>query len=213
MVPCRVLRLWADDGLRLPGTLGMSSFGRIDSYAEMAGSGGIHVRKPRERAISTCGGFALTRKRGGVGRANPEETLGRAEHLRQILGGGLWKQVGDALSHAKTEADVLSAFTQVPEWQARRFTIGTMPGLVLATLQDRDFPKARSEAQIRFLADSLAACGDVSPRRSRQICLAERRKRGADPERYYAEYNETRSITGKANIGWPSTDPSGTKRG
>lgn len=161
-----------------------------------------------------CGGFGLTRKRGGQRRVDPEETLGRAEHFRQILGtSGLWTRVCDPLLRAKTEADVLSAFGNVSEWEARPFRIGTMPTVLLTTLNDRDFPKARAEAQIAFLADSLAAEGSVTPRRSRQICREERRKRDADPEGYYAESAAKHSVIGNASILWPSTDPRDVKHG
>lgn len=153
-------------------------------------------------------------RRGRPARVDPGETLGRAENFRHIFGqGGVWAQIAEAALRARTEAEAIAAFSAAGPYYAEQFTRGTMAGLVLATLNDRDFPKTRADAQARFLADSLAAMGDVSPRRSRQICLAERRKRDADPERYYAEYNERRSITGKASIGWLSTDPSGTKRG
>jgi hypothetical protein len=42
-------------------------------------------------------------------------------------------------------------------------------------IRDRHFPKRR-QAQARFLGDSLGADGDVSPRRSRDICGEERRR-------------------------------------
>ena len=49
----------------------------------------------------------------------------------------------------------------------------SLAGLVIKVLQERKFPK-RQEAQINFLADSLAALGRVRPRRSRDICGEER---------------------------------------
>jgi hypothetical protein len=47
--------------------------------------------------------------------------------------------------------------------------------LVLAVVRDRDFPK-RQKAQARFLAESLAGWGVMSPRRARDVCAAERQK-------------------------------------
>jgi hypothetical protein len=129
-----------------------------------------------------------------------------------MLENGLWAQIADGLSHAKTTAGVLSAFKGVAEWGARHFTVGTMPKVLLATLQDRDFPKARVDAQIKFVADSLSATGDVSPRRARQICREERRKRDADPERYNRECAQRHSVT-KLSTAWLYTDPSSIKRG
>jgi hypothetical protein len=125
---------------------------------------------------------------------------------------GLWAQVSDRLSRAKSAAGVLGAFEAVSEWKSRPFTVGTMPKVLLATLQDRDFPKARVDAQIKFVADSLSATGDVSPRRARQICREERRKHDADPERYNRECAERHSIT-KLSTAWLYTDPSSIKRG
>ena len=47
--------------------------------------------------------------------------------------------------------------------------------LILRVLREQDFPKRR-ENQFDFLADSIAARGEVSPRRSRDICQEERLK-------------------------------------
>jgi hypothetical protein len=55
------------------------------------------------------------------------------------------------------------------------------PELFLAALQDKQFPKLSREAQEQFIADSLAAFGRVSIRRSRDIVQRERsarKKRG-----------------------------------
>ena len=58
-----------------------------------------------------------------------------------------------------------------------------IPSLILKTIRDSKFPKRRN-AQINFLADSLAAWGAVSPRRSRDICGNERAKeRAKSPHR------------------------------
>lgn len=155
-------------------------------------------------------------RRGRPRRADPEEVLGTAEHFRTVLGHcGVWAQVADALWRAKTEADVLGAFSAVPGHYAEHFTIGTMPKLLLTTLRDRDFPKVRVDAQIAFVADSLAATGDVSPRRSRQVCREERKKRDADPERYHAESEDRRRrmIFGDEGAAWRSTVLGDTRRG
>jgi hypothetical protein len=45
--------------------------------------------------------------------------------------------------------------------------------LILEVLKERTFPK-RQKARINFLADSLAALGLVSARRSRDICAEDR---------------------------------------
>ena len=50
-----------------------------------------------------------------------------------------------------------------------------MANLIFRVLRDPKFPKRR-EAQINFVADSLAGLGFVTPRRSRDICQEERTK-------------------------------------
>jgi hypothetical protein len=54
-------------------------------------------------------------------------------------------------------------------------------------VRDRHFPKRRRKAQARFLGASLGADGEVSPRRSRDICGAERRrtKKTTPPAEFY----------------------------
>src|SRR5487761_1076589 len=46
----------------------------------------------------------------------------------------------------------------------------------LETISDRDFPKRRAKARARFLAESVAAYGQVSVRRARDICSQVRAK-------------------------------------
>ena len=54
----------------------------------------------------------------------------------------------------------------------RDYFIG-YPALILSILKDPKFPKT-DNGRIHFLADSAAGFGDVSPRRSRDICAADR---------------------------------------
>ena len=64
--------------------------------------------------------------------------------------------------------------------------------LILQVLRERTFPK-KPETQLDFLADSIAARGDVAPRTSRDICEKERtRLRRRSPHKilrheYYIE--------------------------
>ena len=62
------------------------------------------------------------------------------------------------------------------EYYAAKLTVGTLPDLMLQALGHRDFPKSRVDRQIEVIADSLAALGAVTRRRSRQICRRERRR-------------------------------------
>ena len=55
-------------------------------------------------------------------------------------------------------------------------------GLILEILPDPKFPITDRKAQFRFLADSLAGDGVISPRRSRDICAQQRKRREPEGE-------------------------------
>ena len=101
----------------------------------------------------------------------PAPILGRAEHLRVLLE-KCWDQIGDELVNAANKQDVIQAFGRTDEYQ-RRFFVPHLAPLILKILTEKKFPKTRT-ARIGFLSDSLGAEGAVSPRRSRDICAAER---------------------------------------
>src|SRR5439155_18346422 len=75
-----------------------------------------------------------------------------------------------SLLAVKTESDVIGAFQDVRP-DDNEFT--PHAALIFRILKDSKFPK-RQQARINFLADSLAGSGQVSPRRSRDICTQER---------------------------------------
>jgi hypothetical protein len=85
----------------------------------------------------------------------------------------IWEAAGEALLQASTDEEVVHAFEKAGISYAEEFR--RLTPLVLRVLRDNRFP-VRRQAQIGFLADSLAGLGRVSPRRSRDICLAERAK-------------------------------------
>ena len=102
------------------------------------------------------------------------EIRGRADNYRMIFG-YVWDKLRGPLLDVKNEADVIKAF----EVNAQPYTREFMPmlaGLALKVVREKKFPK-RGEAQITFLADSLAGYGRISPRRSRDICERERNKK------------------------------------
>jgi hypothetical protein len=84
--------------------------------------------------------------------------------------------IREPLLAAQTAEDVLTALDLAGQYWRNRLGPGTIPYLILAILRDPRFPKKRRTQQVNFLADSLAAWGRVSPRRSRDICEQERRK-------------------------------------
>lgn len=154
-------------------------------------------RKKSSKTLLT--GFP--RKRPGPAGANPIEVLGRAYDLEGTLRGcwnqdcwekdcigwavegesrkrkrlhqGCWDWIDwRALRRAGTEEEAHAAFAIVPEFWQRKL----LPywGLMIEVLNDPKFPKLIRKSQIRFIADSLAGAGQVSPRRSRDICAKTR---------------------------------------
>jgi hypothetical protein len=115
--------------------------------------------------------FSEKRGRGRPG-VRTSEIGGRASNYR-VLFRNIWDAAGEPLLQAKTEEEVIQAFAKAGESYVNEFRY--MAPLVLRVLSDRRFP-VRRDAQIGFLADSLAGLGRVSPRRSRDICLDERAK-------------------------------------
>lgn len=103
----------------------------------------------------------------------PDEIRGRADNFRLIFG-----QVGDrlwpVLLLATTEQEVIDSFLEGATPYAQVF-VPALAALILRVLRDPKFPKRR-DAQINFLADSLAALGYVAPRSSRDTCQKERIK-------------------------------------
>lgn len=112
----------------------------------------------------------------GRGRrgVRPSEIRGRADNYRRIFG-YVWDRLRRPLSEAKDEADVIKTFEENAQPYTRQF-IPMLAGLVLKVIRESKFPKRR-DAQINFLADSLAGYGSISARRSRDICEKERNKK------------------------------------
>lgn len=117
--------------------------------------------------------FSEKRPVGRPYRARASEVAGRSYNLR-LQFGQIWDTVGHGFIAAQTEDDVLKALDFAGQYWRNEF--GRIPSLILNILHDPKFPKKRRQQQINFLADSLAALGSVSPRRSRDICEQERRK-------------------------------------
>ena len=95
------------------------------------------------------------------------EIAGRSYHYHLIF-----NQIVDldGLLEAKTEDDVQ---TIVKPWPTVYQEFKGITALVLKAIHDPHLPQTR-DARINFLADSLAARGSISFRRSRDICGRER---------------------------------------
>src|SRR5712692_1579802 len=111
------------------------------------------------------------------GRGRPPRVVaswigGRSNNFRGILQ-RVWNDLWPLLSRANTEHDVIEAIQKAMPGE-NEFT--PLAALVLKVLKDSGFPKT-PKGRINFLADSVAGLGWVAPRRSRDICAAEREKR------------------------------------
>jgi hypothetical protein len=116
----------------------------------------------------------FSRKRGPGRPANvePSAIWGRAENYRGILK-NVWEKFSAHLLNAEGKDDVVRAIQAAMPGE-NEFT--PLASLIFTVVKGRDFPKTQ-KGQISFLADSVASLGLVSPRRSRDICTAERAKR------------------------------------
>ena len=114
--------------------------------------------------------FSKNRGRGRPG-VRKLEIAGRGYHYR-LLFGGIWEWAGEKLLQAKTEEDVLTALENHGDYRQELLPVAS---LIPKVTSDPKFPQG-SEAQINFLADSLAGLGFVSFRRSRDICGQARAK-------------------------------------
>lgn len=116
------------------------------------------------------------RDRGRPRRMRASEVLGRSENFRYIFD-QVWDRLSGPLLQAKSEAEV----NQALQTYAVPYEQNFVPHLVLlifGVVHDPKFPKRR-ETQIRYLADSIAALGTVTARRSREIVVEEIAKQRA----------------------------------
>ena len=129
-------------------------------------------KKTKENPKITLDMLSRKRPRGRPG-VRPSEIRNRGDHYRQVIG-EIWKELEGRLLKAQTVEEVIQAFAGATSPYPEYF-MPTLAPLVLQVLRDLKFPKTQ-DAQVNFLADSLAGRGLVSPRRSRDICGAERAK-------------------------------------
>jgi hypothetical protein len=115
--------------------------------------------------------FYGERGRGRPPRVGPAEIRGRADSFRFMFE-QVWERLWPRLSGVQTDQEVINAFVEEAQPYAPNFMPG-LANLVFRVLREPKFPK-RPDAQINFLADSLAGLGYVAPRSSRDICQKER---------------------------------------
>jgi hypothetical protein len=125
-----------------------------------------------KRIKETAEGPNRKRERGRPTDLRYSEIYGRAQNLQFILN-QIWDRLWPLLSQASNEQEVAEAFKNGSRPYQREFL--PHAALALEIKGELTFPK-RPKSQQRFLADSLAALGQASPRRSRDICMLERMK-------------------------------------
>jgi hypothetical protein len=128
---------------------------------------GKRTEKKTRRPLDTI----LGKKARGRPGVRPSEIRGRGDHYRDLFA-QIWDTVGEQLLRAETEEEVLKAFDAEAHYKSE---FGPIAALILKIKREKRFPKTR-QARINFLADSLAGRDWISPRRSRDICEAERKK-------------------------------------
>lgn len=106
----------------------------------------------------------------------PSEVYGRAQNYRTIFG-EVWDKLGEPFLKTTSEAEVVQAFEAHAPQYAHEF-VPSLVRLISEVVHHPRFPKRR-EPQINYLADSLAALGRVTPKRSREIVAQELAKEGA----------------------------------
>jgi len=129
-------------------------------------------KQPRKTAKIPLDTFSRKRGRGRPRKIQPSWVCGRANNYRWIFD-QLWPDVWPGLSKAQTQEDIADSFT-IGGAKAYAANFVPLADLILQVLRDPRFPKQQRDAQIHFLADSIAAHGVVTPRSSRDICERER---------------------------------------
>jgi hypothetical protein len=137
---------------------------------------GLHAemnkrKKTSEQNQNRADDARQKRGRGRPTEVRPPEIRGRADNYRAILQ-NVWPRFWPSLSEAQSEKGVIAALQNARPYDQE---FSPWASLILSIIKERNFPRTQ-RGQVNFLADSLGALGQVSPRRSRDICAAERLK-------------------------------------
>lgn len=127
------------------------------------------MRKKDKVPIDMVSGKA---PRGRPRKIQPSRVRAQADNYRYIFD-LIWEHIWPGLSKAQTQREAIQSFAH-PEVGAYALDLIRLADLILQVVRETKFPKRKREAQINFLADSIAAHGIVSPRSSRDICDRER---------------------------------------
>jgi hypothetical protein len=132
--------------------------------------------KPIAKAEKAVDAFSEKRGRGRPYHVLHSEVIGRAENYRGIFR-QVWSALRGPLIAAHEVNEVIEAFQKHAEPYAHEF-VPRLAQDILNVIRNPRFPK-RANAQINFLAESLAGRPNVEPRTSRDICSRERAKERA----------------------------------
>jgi hypothetical protein len=105
-------------------------------------------------------------------KIEPSWVRGKADNYRDIFD-LIWDHIWPGLSKATTQQEAIQAIAR-PEVGGYALDLIRQADLILRVVRDPKFPKRQRKAQIKFMADSIAAYGVVTPRSSRDICEKER---------------------------------------
>jgi len=128
-----------------------------------------NASKRRKKALDT---YSEKKRRGRKPNVKASTVRGRADNYRFVLN-QTWERIWPGLSSAQKYEDVIQCL-RTADIGSYALELEIIANLILAVVHDRKFPKRKREAQINFLADSIAGLGSVTPRSSRDICERER---------------------------------------
>jgi len=132
----------------------------------------VKQKQARKTAKILLDNVSEKRRRGRTPKIPASWVRGRPDNYRWILA-QIWDHVWPGLSKAGTRQDVVNSFSGT-EVGGYSLEFVTLADLILRVVKDPKFPKHKQEAQINFLADSIAGYGMFTPRSSRDICERER---------------------------------------
>jgi hypothetical protein len=126
-------------------------------------------KRPRKTAENPLDRFSAKRGRGRPVKVVPTSVTGRASNCRDLLP-RIWNELEGPLLAAEGPEEVVRAFEAALPGSTEFLPLAP---LILEVIKDPQFPKRR-KPRIKFLAESIAGVGLVTPRRSRDICAEER---------------------------------------
>jgi hypothetical protein len=130
-------------------------------------------KKHKQRQQLPLDTFSEEVRRGRRPRIPGSWVRGRADNYRDTFE-LIWESIWPSLARAETEEDVINAFGAANVAASLQSEVVNMAELILEVVRDPNFPRRDRQAQIRFLADSIAGFDTFTPRSSRDICERER---------------------------------------